>query len=500
MTTRIGLKASFVVGFDGRQHVLWRHGEVVFEGGKIVFVGRGFPGEVAQWVDYGHALIGPGFIDLDALGDLDSTVLTLDNGAEWKMGRTWSADYLRAGPQECYSAEEELFKYRYAFAQLSSADNAATTAMPITSMYYRRWAEHYDEFAGVAALSAELGLRTYLGPCYMSGMTYAREDGSPAQHWDEAAGLAGLDAAVRFFGDFDGTHGGLVRGALLPDRIETCTPALLERTAAVQCELNAPLRLHCCQSRYEVELVRRLRDTSSLQWLDGYGLLNPRSVLPHGILHSGESELQRLADSGASLVHCPVVFARDGDALDSFGSYRARGINIAMGTDTFPADMLDQLRQGLNIARVKEGSAERTRILDLYNAATLGGAQALGRDDLGRLAAGARADITVFRLGAFHQGPFFDPLKNLVTAGRGDDCIASYIDGRCVMQGGQVVGIDYAALQRQADALFEKQMRHHSDRAFGNPPWRTLFHSAIPFADAYSAEAPLQDAHAPILH
>lgn len=495
---RIGLKASFVVGFDGAQHVLWRHGEVVFEGGKILFVGRGFAGEVSQWIDYGHALIGPGFIDLDALGDLDSTVLTLDNGSEWNMGRVWSEDYLRAGPTECYSPDEELFKYRYAFTQLIR--NGITTAMPITSMYYRRWAEHYDEFAGVAALSAELGLRTYLGPCYMSGMTYARADGSPAQHWDEAAGLAGLQEAERFFRDFDGAHNGLVRGALLPDRIETCTPALLERTAAVQRELNAPLRLHCCQSRYEVELVRRLRDTSSLQWLDSYGLLNPRSVLPHGILHSGEHELQRLADTGASLVHCPVVFAREGDALDSFGSYRSRGINIAMGTDTFPADMLDQLRQGLNIARVKEGDAERTRMLDLYNAATLGGAQALGRDDLGRLAPGARADITVFRLGEFHQGPFFDPLKNLFTAGRGDDCIASYIDGRCVMQDGQVIGVDYADLQRRADALFQKQMQHHAERAFGNPPWCSLFRSAIPFADPYSADAPLLDAHAPQAH
>ena len=74
---RIGLRASCVVGFDGTQHVLWRDGEVVFEGSRIEFVGRGYPGPVDQWIDYGNALIGPGFIDLDALGDLDSTVLTL---------------------------------------------------------------------------------------------------------------------------------------------------------------------------------------------------------------------------------------------------------------------------------------------------------------------------------------------------------------------------------------------------------------------------------------
>ena len=92
----IGLKASCVVGFDGTQHVLWRDGEVVFEGSRIVFVGRDYPGPVDQWIDYGNALIGPGFIDLDALGDLDSTVLTLDNGDERDMGRMWSEDYLAA--------------------------------------------------------------------------------------------------------------------------------------------------------------------------------------------------------------------------------------------------------------------------------------------------------------------------------------------------------------------------------------------------------------------
>jgi hypothetical protein len=115
----------------------------------------------------------------------------------------------------------------------------------------------------------------------------------------------------------------------------------------------------------------------------------------------------------------------------------------------------------------------------------------LGRDDLGRLAPGAKADITVFSLRGLHLGPLFDPLKNLLLAGRGDDCIASYIDGRCVMQGGQVQGVDYPALQRQAQRQFEKLMRSHSERAFGQPDWRGLFQPAIPFADDYSAQVPL---------
>jgi len=59
------------------------------------------------------------------------------------------------------------------------------------------------------------------------------------------------------------------------------------------------------------------------------------------------------------------------------------------------------------------------------------------------------------------------------------------------MHDGQVNGVDYPALQRQAQRQYEKLMRSHSDRAFGRPDWKTLFRPAIPFADDYSAEAPL---------
>ncbi|WP_339462559.1 amidohydrolase family protein [Pseudomonas sp. EA_105y_Pfl2_R69] len=486
---RTGLKASCVVGFDGRRHVLWRDAEVVIEGERILFVGRGFPGPVEQWIDYGNALISPGLIDLDALGDLDSTVLTFDNGDERSMGRMWSEEYLTSGPRESYSFDEEIFKYRYAFTQLIR--NGITTAMPITSMYYRAWAETYDEFAAVVGVAAELGLRTYLGPCYMSGMHYLSAEGMLAEHWDEALGLAGLTAAERFFRDFDGAHGGLIRGALLPDRIQTCTPALLRRTAALAHELAAPVRLHCCQGQDEVARVKQLRGLAPLAWLEQLKLLGPHTVLPHGIHIEGDDDLVRLADSGTSLVHCPVVFARDGEALDSFGRYRTRGVNLALGTDTWPADLLDNMRQGLNIARIKEDGTAQTCALDLYNAATLGGAQALGRNDLGRLAPGARADIAVFGLDGLHLGPLFDPLKNLILAGRGDDCVDSWIDGRRVMENGQVQGVDYPAIQQQAQRQFHKLMQSHADRAHCQPDWRGLFKPAIPFADAWSESRPL---------
>ena len=204
--------------------------------------------------EIGRAIVCPGLIDLDALGDLDSGVLAFDNGDKLRMGRLWSEDYLREGSRETYADAEEAFKYRYALTRL--VRNGITTALPITSMYYRKWAERYDEFAAVAAIAVELGIRVYTGLCYMSGISYVCRDGTLDRFSDEPRGLQGLSDAVRFIRDFDGSGGGLVRGLLAPGRIETCTPELLSRTATASAELGVPVRLHCCQSVYEFETVR----------------------------------------------------------------------------------------------------------------------------------------------------------------------------------------------------------------------------------------------------
>lgn len=485
------LTASCVIGYDAttRSHIYWRDGEVVFSDTHIEFVGRDFPGHVDRIIDYGQAVISPGLIDLDALGDIDSGVLGVDNGSKIENGRLWSADYIRRGPFDAYTPEEEIFKYRYAFTHLIR--NGITTALPITSMYYRAWAEHYAEFAGVAAVAGELGLRVYLGPCTMSGTTIAQADRTLGQLWDEARGLAGFEEALRFFKDFDGAHGGLVRGMFAPDRIETCTPALLARIAAASAELDAPVRLHCCQSAYEFETVLRLRGTTPLGWLEQLGLLNPRAVLPHGIYLSGhpavtekgDADWQRLVASGATIAHCPEVFLRSGEALDSFGRYRAAGINLGLGTDTWPPDLLQNMRAGLYAARLMEKSAAETSMADLFNAATLGGAKALRRDDIGRLAPGAQADIVVFDLNGSHLGPIFDPLKNLFLAGRGTDCRASFIAGRAVMEDCKVGGVDPQTLQAQADRQFVKLMAHQAQRRFDDAEGRPLVQPVFAWAD-----------------
>ncbi len=479
------LTARWVVGHRAGRHCLLEGGQVVFEDGRITFVGHGYGGAVARRVDYGAALIGPGFVDLDALSDLDTTILAYDNQPAWSKGRVWPRDYLQAGPVEMYTPAELAFQKRYAFAHLLR--NGITTALPIASLFYRAWGETWDEFAAAADIAQALNLRVYLGPAYRSGNQVVEEDGRIVPFFDEPRGLANLAEAIRFCAAFEGRAGGLVRTMLAPDRIETCTPELVRRGAAAARDLGVPLRQHCCQSMVEYDMVLALRGMSPPEWLASLDALGPFALLPHGTYVSGSSRIERpgrdleiIRDSGASLVHCPLVSARHGNVIESFARYRRMGLGLGMGTDTWPADMVANMQAGMMLCRVTDHDAQACRSEDYYDAATLGGARALGRDDLGRLAPGARADITVFDLAAPHLGQVIDPIQTMMLSGRGTDFSTVIVEGRASMQGGAMPGIDWGALAAQAQAQFDGMLVHYPRRTHGHPPLEEICSSAYP--------------------
>jgi cytosine/adenosine deaminase-related metal-dependent hydrolase len=77
-TTKI--KAKFVIGHDGKSHVVYRGGEVVYRGDTIIFAGRGYDGHVDETIDTGASIVGPGFIDLEADIDTDHALQVVFEG------------------------------------------------------------------------------------------------------------------------------------------------------------------------------------------------------------------------------------------------------------------------------------------------------------------------------------------------------------------------------------------------------------------------------------
>lgn len=480
MRGRTLLTARWVVGHRDGRHCVYRNGEVVIQADRVVFVGHGFDGTVEKRIDYGNALIGPGLIDLDALADLDTTVLGYDNQPAWKKGRIWPQTYIDSGPFEMYSDEELAFQKRYAFSRLIRG--GITTALPIASLFYREWGETVAEFEAAVEAARDLGLRIYLGPAYRSGNSVVKNDGTVDYFFDEERGLKGLDEAVDFCGQVEGQANGLIRTMLAPDRVETCTPELLKRSAAAAKEIDVPIRLHSNQSRFEYDSVLKLCGMSPTEWLASLGFLSPRALLPHGTFVSGRNGIERpgrdldiLCDAGVTIVHCPLVSARHGTILRSFRSYRDRGLRIGLGTDTYPPDMFLNMQIGMMACRVAEGRAEACRSEEFYDAATIAGADALGRPDLGRLRPGSKADLMVVDFDNPFIGQTIDPIQTLMLNANASMVMDVMIDGRFVMQNRVIPDIDDQEYRRLAQQQFGGVVEKYPLRTFGHPTLGDIF-------------------------
>ena len=479
------LTAEWVLAHDDNGPCLLRKGEVVIEGASILFTGHNFQGEVARRIDLGAALISPGLIDLDALSDLDTTILGIDHFPAWKKGRVWPLSYVERGPYEMYSPQELAFQKKFAFGQLLL--NGITTAAPIASLFYREWGETLAEFDAAAEAAGALGLRVFLSPAYRAGGMVLHGPGDMRPHFDEERGLSGLRDAADYIARQAGRFDGLVQGLLAPDRVETCTANLLRETFARAEELGVKVRLHMAQGAMEVDTVKALHGTTAPQWLAREGLLSDRLIAPHAT-NATEQDLQLYAGHGVSIVHCPLVSGRGGSSLKSFSKLKEMGINIAMGTDSTPPDMLMNLLIGLITCRMNDGAPDRIACRDLFDAATLGGAKALDRQDLGRLQAGVKADIAIFALDDVFMSPSIDPITTLVTGGSGKVTKAVFVDGRLSMREGEVAGINMQEARDQAQAQFDRLIAQYPARTWDHPSVEDIFPPSYPMREGNHAK------------
>ena len=153
-------------------------------------------------------------------------------------------------------------------------------------------------------------------------------------------------------------------------------------------------------------------------------------------------DLERLADSGATVAHCPSPFARYGHAMAHFGRYRARGVNMGMGTDVAPHNLVEEMRLAIILARVMAGNVRAVDTGELFRAATTGGAAALGRDDLGRLAPGAKADLVLLDLDHPAMRPVRDPLRTFVFEAADRAVRDVFVDGEQAVADGKPLRLD----------------------------------------------------------
>lgn len=467
MTTLI--RAGWVVAFDGARHRVIPSGEVAFEGDRILYAGPRWDGVPETVVDAPGMLVVPGFINTHAHIGVELMApfvdLPSDGGRRGRYGPSQAFVANRELPPSL-SPDEQHLSAEFSLVQMLKC--GATTIVDAAGSGPLWWLGNPpgDEEL-LLETAARVGARVYASLSYRSGRVYYDVDGNAGWHWDEDFGVEGLRRAVDFAVRHRGTHGGLAETLLCPHAVDNCSPELLRATARAAAEHGLLIQIHCAQYEFEIQRIRERYGRTPVEHLAHLGFLGPRVILGHTIYVQGhvavggdpQRDLRLIADAGASVAHSPLPFARRGETLQSFARYRAAGVNVSIGCDIWPADIIQEMRLAWVLGKAVDRTPWAPTCQDVFDAATLGGSRALGRDDLGRLASGAVADVVLVDLGRHHFGPVVDPIRALITCGTGQDVHSIWVAGRRVVADHQAIFADEAALRSGAQDVYRSLVR-----------------------------------------
>lgn len=436
--------ADWVVAWDAAngRHAYLERADVAWDGDTLIHVGRGYAGRADETVDGRGLMVMPGLIDVHSHPCLEASYRGIReehgipemymSGLFERAGAYWPDD---PGKLACAEA---------AYCELLKS--GVTTLVDISG-----------EYPGWLELIARSGLRGVLAPTYASSRWVMRRSHLIEYEWNETAGRQGFESALRFCDGLAKHPSGRLSGMISPAQIDTCTEDLLRDSVAAARERGLPFTVHCAQAAGEFHEMVRRHGVTPVQWAHQLGLGGPGSILGHAMFideHSwlhwwSRTDISIMAEAGTSVAHCPTPFARYGHTLEHFGKYRQAGVNLGIGTDTVPQNLLEEMRWATVLARIAAEDIRATEMAHVFHAATVGGATALLREDLGRLATGAKADVVLVDLTNPWMMPARDPLRSLVFHAADRAVRDVYVGGEPAVRDGRVLHLDQAgALDR----------------------------------------------------
>ena len=431
------------------RHEYLAEADLAFADGKLIFVGRDYAGPAEETLSGSGLMVMPGLVNIHSHPSSEP----MNKGFTDEVG---SPGFYNSSLYEylpIFRAEGEAVPACVRVA-LSELLLSGVTTVADLSMAHPGWLD----------ILGESGMRVCVAPMFRSGRWYTKNGHVVEYDWNEAAGEKAMAEALSLVERAAQHESGRLFGMVVPAQIDTCTPELLRDSFAEAKARGTSWQIHAAQAVSEFHEITRRHGFTPIGWLHELGLLSERSIIGHGIFlddhpstpwHT-KRDLELLAETGTTVAHCPTVFARRGITLKHLGRYKRGGVNMGIGTDTYPHNMLDEMRLAAYLARTQATDPHSLTTTELFEAATIGGARALGREDIGRLAPGCRADFVLVDITHPMMRPTRDPLRSLVYAA-GDRAVRTvFVDGRKVVDDGRVLTMDYPAA---AAVLHEAQSR-----------------------------------------
>ncbi|RAI40554.1 amidohydrolase family protein [Rhodoplanes roseus] len=471
--------------------------DILVQNGAIEKIGTGLAATLAkdgitvETLDATDRLIIPGFInahyhshDTLAKGTMDETPL-----------ETWR---LLALPPQYPKRSREEIRARTLIGALECLRSGMTTVQDMVTLY----PFDPEHFEAVVEAYEEIGVRAVVALQYadirgIETIPFWKEV-FPAEYHPYLSTAAEPDKKIDQLAWFEENYlkkpkaGSRVGWALGPSAPERCTRALIERTAALAKTYGLPIFTHIYESKgmaLQARLEYPEHGGSLIRRLEQEGLLGPHLNLAHSVWLL-QDEIEVLARTGTNVVINPLSNMKLKSGIPPIRALQDAGVSLALGCDNCSCSDAQNMFQAMKLfalmVHVSDPDPGPDQAGRALGAATAGGAHAIGRDDLGRIAPGARADLVLIDLKDPSYVPLNSATRQLVytEGGRGVDTVL--VDGRVVIRHGRLATMDQDALLDEVMAVvpkFREDFAVIAARVETLKPWIAEAHKRIWAAD-----------------
>ena len=414
------VSGGIVVTMD-KGRTIFDDGAIAVKGDQIVAVGSRREIEAnyssSQTIDATGRLVMPGFINGHT-----HVPMTLFRGLHDDVTlNDWLYKYIF--PAEAKNVNEDFVRWGTRLAAAEQIQSGVTT---FADMYY------FED--AVAEETRKAGMRGVLGETFIDFP--APDNKSEAQM---------LSYTERFLQKWRGDA--LIRAAVAPHSIYTCSQKTLQDAVALARKYQAPILIHTAEMKKEWEDSEKQNGLSPVQYLDRIGVLGPDVVSAHCIFVDA-TDREILARKQVGCVHNPSSNMMIASGVAPVAEMRAAGVAVGLGTDG-PAgsnndlDLMEEIDLAAKLAKITRMDPLALNAKAVVEMATIDGARALHMEkEIGSLEAGKKADFAVISLDEPNAVPMYDVYAQVAYALKASEVETVVIGGHIVMRDRKVLTVD----------------------------------------------------------
>ena len=407
------------------------HGCVAVENGRIAYVGEAEPGGAFERrIDCSGRILMPGLVNAHAhIG------MTLMRGvADDHPLNVWLFD--KIFPMEA-RIDEPMLK---AGAGLGFLELLRFGVTSVSDMYFFEPA--------VAKLALDAGIRASL----CNAIVAFDEDYDPKK--DRA--ISELETLIR---DFHGAGEGRIRADVSVHSEYITTPKARAIAAEYKDRYGLCVQLHLSETGKEHDECVARHGKTPAAVLSECGLLGRGTTAAHCVWATDE-DMELMAGSGASAAHCPTSNMKLASGMADVHRMQKYGVNVCLGTDGCASNNTHDMFKEIKLAALMAKCiSDDPSVLPAYEAlklATVNGARAQGRPDIGRIAEGMQADIILLDTDTPSMQPVSDPISAVVYAATGERVCLTMVQGRILYENGEYATLDKDRIIYEARAAQDR--------------------------------------------